>query len=282
MLLAMHEQELRKRADRLQELATVLVKLDRQVSGESEKAAHDLGRATVRFALAIRDLAEAGIGHRASLEAMFESPATPVDPLASERAELSLLSALLAGDVALDAFAWAELVRLNARPARHARTGQLPTMWPALMKRLDANPGDPMTNSARFLDVSLDAARDAIVAHRDPDLWSIRGAGTGMAFSLDLMTLSDHRTLAALNAIRHLPPPMPELPPAEISIGELRALYERRIEMLMYSAPALGSDQRIALKKALRFGGSSAPPLHEIAHRFARLVQLYLDRRRLT
>src|SRR5258708_2493381 len=129
---------------RLQDTALAPFTLQHEVTGQpTEKPAHQLGHATIRFAIALEALADAGEAAMFASEARFEPNHPPGDELAGERAQLALLSAIAAGDFALDAFAWAELVRRGWLLTRKA-DGRIPVLWSKLMVELDAAPNDQM------------------------------------------------------------------------------------------------------------------------------------------
>jgi hypothetical protein len=82
-------------------------------------------------------------------------------------AEVDATNALVAGDLAVDAFAYAELVRGEAAPT-WIPGGKIPGMWEPLVKLLESAPTDTMLRPVRYLDVTLTPARDLLVAHPDP------------------------------------------------------------------------------------------------------------------
>jgi hypothetical protein len=274
------EEGLGAEATGLAHLASALIGIRGDNTREtSEKASRDLGRATIRFSIALENLAAAATTAADAMEARFDRPAEPVDPLATERAELALLSAILAGDFALDSFAWAELVRRKATLGRDLH-GKLAVPWSTFMDQIDADPSDEMIRPARFLDVTLDAARDALVAHRDPELWPMWGSGTGGWFSLDLVTLDDVRVRRALDALEQITLPAPFGPPvARISS---RSEYSSIVDHLVGASLVLDRNARLLLRSAYRWGGFSSPSLATIASHYGHLVRLYLARRGVT
>lgn len=272
--------QLRREAETLEALARELVALRRdETGGASEKAANDLGHATVRFSIALDDLADRSLALSRDTDP-DDRPGDP-DPLAWERATLALLSATLAGDVALDALAWAELTRRGKPPREDPRSGRIPTLWPELMKAIDDEPAEPMTRHARFLDVTLDAARDAIVAHRNPHLWDVRMSGTGAPFRLDLITLERPRLVRAIRRLRGIQPSIGRPPfRPRMDDATLRWMFEQDVERLVYMAPSLGPNERKRLRECYRIAGISSPDLANLAGAFAALVGIYLERRR--
>lgn len=268
----------RREASLLPALALALIGLDRDATGlRTEKPAHDLGHATIRFSLALDDLAAAGEAAYVESNARFEPDQPRGDGLAGERAQLALLSAIGAGDFALDAFAWAELVR-RERPPEREKSGKVPWLWRDLMAELDADPTDPMTASARFLDVTLDAARDALGAHRDPELEQMTGTGTGGIYSLELITLSDARIRLALRCLDRITVPFSPYLPVTVD----RSAYRTKVEHFIAASSLLDSTARQNLRTAYRRAGIASPSLAAIAGRYRELVELYLSRRDLT
>lgn len=280
----MSRQGLIRAADSLEDLARRLVAIRREDTGTTtEKPANELGHAVVRFAISLGDLATASESGYRTIQAMTE-PDPGADPLGAERAELALLSAILAGDVGLDSLAWAELVRRKLLPGRGPGF-KVPMLWPNFMIALeapDADPADPMLVPARHLDVTLDAARDAIVAHRDPELWPMRSSGSGPdgidAIGLTLVTTDDYRVRAALQALDSLPWPLSRAAPSDPREG-LRTRYDLRVRTAVSAAGRLDARGRSTLRKAYRLGGMTTPDLGTMAEWFARLVSLYLERR---
>jgi len=267
----------RSEASALADLALALVRINRDDTGEaSEKAPQDLGHATIRLSIALEDLASAGEAAYAEMDSRFEPTRPPVDELAQERAELALLSAILAGDFALDSFAWAELVR-RSDPPRRRKDGWVPLLWPKLMEKLDADPSDPMTSPARYLDVTLDAARDALVAHRDPELWPVVGTGTGGYFNLELVTLDEARLRLALRCLNRITIPYS---PYLIETTS-RSAYRQKVEAFVEASPILDRTARQNLRTAYRWAGIHSPSLASIAQRIGQLVRIYLGRRRV-
>lgn len=114
----------RREASLLPDLALALFRFNRDETGlQTEKPAHDLGHATIRFSLALDDLAAAADAAFVESNARFEPDQPRGDGLAQERAQLALVSAIAAGDFALDSFAWAELVRLGDPPSAGRTAG---------------------------------------------------------------------------------------------------------------------------------------------------------------
>ena len=275
--------DLRSEAKVLERLARQLVAIDRDTTGQpTERPAQELGHAVVRFSIALADLATAAeVGFRTA-ESWFprdpDSPSGPVDDLGMERAELALLSAVVAGDVALDYLAWAELVRRGEVPIKRGRDGKLPVLWSVLMARLDAEPTNPMRPIARSLDVTLDAARDALVAHRDPELFPSRSIGTGSLLGLTLTTWDAERVAAALNTLPTIGGG--SRPPATAdAIANRQSGYDDLASTLVDAAVILGPDDRMNLRKAFRMAGIRSPSMVRIARWYRGLVELYLAAR---
>lgn len=278
---------LRTAADRLEALAGQLVAIDCDGTGRpSEKAAQDLGHAVVRFALALSDLAAwSDATHLYYGDVFAGRPAA--DPLAEEHAELALLSAILAGDVALDAFAWAELVRRGRARLRRRGDGKIPPLWPLLLDELEASAADPadrMLRLARLLDVNLDAARDAIVAHRDPELWNVAQSGSigdaATPLGLSLVTFDHERLRTALRVLVRVVPGVLGPAPDDLPEGGLRDAYEDVASFAAAVASELGPGARQDLRTAFRLGGIETRPLDAVAGWLADLVALYLECRR--
>lgn len=265
----------RREASLLPDLALALIRLDRNATGRrTEKPAHDLGHATIRFSLALDDLAAAGEAAFVESNARFEPDQPRGDGLAQERAQLALLSAIGAGDFALDAFAWAELVR-REKPPERGTGGKVPWLWRDLMETLDADPTDSMTAPARFLDVTLDAARDALGAHRDPELEQMTGTGTGGIYSLELIALSEARIRLALRCLDRIKLPFTPHLPTTVD----RMAYQTKVEYFIDASSLLDVTARQNLRTAYRWGGIASPSLAAIAGRYRELVELYLDHR---
>ena len=146
-----------------------------------------------------------------------------------------------------------------------------------LMDALDADPTNPMTAPARYLDVTLDAARDALVAHRDPELWPMVGSGTGGWFSLELITLSRARIRYAHRCLDAIELPFPVI--GYFVETSPRSAYSSRVDALVAASPILDKTARRNLRSAYRWGGFDSPSLAAIAGRFGKLVRLYLELR---
>jgi hypothetical protein len=265
---------LRGEAGLLRNPALRLIRMNRDETGEaSEKPAHDLGHATVRFSLALEALADAADAAQRESEARFDRSPPPGDGLAGERAQLGLLSVVFAGDFALDSFAWAELVR-RGDPPRRGKDGRVPILWPRLMEKLNAGPTDPITAPARFLDVTLDAARDALGAHRDPELEQMVGSGTGGYFSIDLVTLDPARIERARRCLDRIVLPLPYAPSMVESSPQ--GAYRMKVQRVIGASSILDGPARADLRRAYRWGGITSPPMAQIAARFRQLVDIYI------
>jgi hypothetical protein len=128
---------------------------------------YDLGRLTRSlgmWSIAIRRMAESGPASLRSSERRFrdhpEFGSPDLDPLASHRALLDVVSFLTAGDMVLDDFAAMQLARWSLG------AGLIP--WRTFTRRLDSGDrrGAVLLPSGRFLDLVLREARARIVAHR--------------------------------------------------------------------------------------------------------------------
>ena len=266
---------LRSQADRLRE-----IELD-DIGRPTEEPAHDLARAVVIWSIALRELAPAGLaaltGHVAGIH-----DGSPADDLVWERAQLRLLTAVVAGDVLLDSLAWAELVRRKRwEPPQHTGLAKVPVLWTVLMKVLDepSASNDPMRPPARYLDLSLDAARDMLVAHRDPELHMMRGAASWGRFTIDLFPHEQDRLETALEQARGIRTSVDYLPPDPADTQDLAGAFASRTEILLQMAVELGAEDRRKLRSAYRIGGISSPSLGAIAERVCVLVDLYLAAR---
>ena len=138
---------------------------------------------------------------------------------------------------------------------------------------------DPMRRHARFLDVTLDAARDMLVAHRDPELLLMRSATNLGAFSLHLTTLDEARIAAAVNVLRTMPFPVPQ---PQLDKARRGLELESAISTLLDVAGTLGPKERAQLRRVYRLGGLEAPDMTTIALRVGKLLDLYIDARGLT
>ena len=239
------------------------------------------------WSISLRELAAAGSAAWQTAQSGFsDAPTDGVNDLGIERAQLALLSATMIGDMVLDAFAWAELVRRGkwspwVRGERqHDRA---PVLWTDLMSVLDSPPptGDPMLAPARYLDVTLDAARDMLVAHRDPELEMIRGTGNLSPFTLHLFNIKQERLDAAYEVLTELWPPVVDVvsePPPTFWRSPVRA----RVATLVELSDTLGGDKRQSLRRVYRLVGIASPDLSSIAGRVALLTKLYLAARSFT
>lgn len=273
----MYAADIRAEARALADLARALVSLKRDDTGQpTEKPANDLGHATIRLSIALDDLASAAEAAYEATDARFEPARPVVDVLAPERAQLALLSAIFAGDFALDSFAWAELVRRKVPPKR-GKDGKMPFLWSTLMAVLDADPTDAMTPPARYLDVTLDPARDALVAHRDPELWPMVGSGTGGWFTLTMIPSRRGRFRIAQRCLDAIKLPIELVP--WFAAKSRRMVYSGRVEALVAASSLLDGPARKKLREAYRWGGFESPSMAAIASRFGQLIRLYLAHR---
>jgi hypothetical protein len=274
------DQALVDAAERLNARAVDLIAVRREDTGEStEQPAHDLARALAMWSICLRRLAEAGPGVWALMESGYpDGKQRASDPFAIEGAQVAMLSATVIGDTVLDAFAWAELVRRQRwrpwQPGDRGPWDRLPVLWSELMGVLDAAPDDPMTGPARFLDLTLDAARDMLVAHRDPELMLLRGASDVGTFSLHLRTMDDARLEAAFGVLRGIPGARPWS-------GGGRFGFEREVERLIGQAASLDRSDRLLVRHAYRLGGINLPDLGQIADAVLTLIDRYIDVRAL-
>jgi len=277
----------------LKRRADLLIAIEREQTGEpTEEPAHELARALAIWSISLDHLHAAGVGAWKQM-----------DPLSIERAQLALLSSTAIGDIVLDAFAWAELVRrrewrswrhrhvaqrCEERAARRARRkprnkerDRVPVPWTILMSVLDdGDADDRMIQPARYLDVTLDAARDLLVAHRDPELMLMRGASSYGPPTLDLRTLDRRRLAAALALVATIPSPFPR-PRPQAGAGWIRHAIDQEVSRHIALAGRLDGQGRKTLRRVLRLVGAHSPDMSAIANGVLQLVDDYIDRRSL-
>lgn len=273
--------DLQVEAQSLADLARKLIGIRREATHRrTEKPANSLGHATIRFSIALDHLATAGAAAADAMESRFAPVRPPGDELAVERAELALLSAIFAGDFALDAFAWAELSRRSRRlRLKHEKDGRVPVPWATFMDTLDGELRNPMTSRARYLDVTLDAARDALGAHRDPELELMTGSGTGGWFTVQLVSLSPARIRYALRCLDEIELAVPVT--GYFVPTSPHSEYSSRVDALVAASSLLNKHGRRKLRAAYRWAGFESPSLTAIARQFGILVRLYLEHRRV-
>jgi hypothetical protein len=180
---------------------------------------------------------------------------------------LDLTSAFVVGDLVLDHFAYAELVRRHNVPVWRRGIDKVPAMWPALMAVLEAS-RDEMLGPARSLDVSLAVARDVLVAHRDPDAIELPGFSSWGEVRLERPVPDDDRRLRAEQILKDvnqsLEHPWPEA-------------YDRRrlLDMLTSVSPILTPEVRRGIHNAIRAAGFESPPLTTVVADVIKLLRLY-------
>ena len=291
--VASHDRELIGQSGKIGRLAERCTALRPEDTGaSSEQPAHDLSRALAIWSIALEELAfaglpvfEAGIADPSVLNlsrsTIPEAWQRTDDYIAIERAQHRMLSAAMAGDIVLDSFAWAELIRRDVWRPGPGDGSFVVVLWTLLMTELDRPEcdSDPMRQAARYLDVTLDAARDMLVAHRDPELVLIRGASNWGSFSLDLDTFSIDRLAASLDTMRQIMSPVPRQDLDRSSEMSLRIAIDREMALLLGRARHLSPSDRKKMRRAYRIAGMHSPSFAAIAERVASLVELYLAAR---
>jgi hypothetical protein len=257
----------------LEALARQLFAINRDATGRGgEEHTRELARLVAFWMAALRRLAASGPGAWSAMETRFDRDPTerPVDHKdppegpAEFVAELDVLTAFIVGDMVLDALAYAELVRRDKVPTW--RPGdRVPDIWPRFMELLDADPADPMTQPARLLDVTLVHARDVLVAHRDPTLWSLPMYLSEGAVVLHRVTIDEDRkarAAAELDAVN-----------AGLEFSWPETDYKRLLGLVIAIAGNLGPDARGGIKRAYRLAGFDAPPMTRMVEATVRLLR---------
>lgn len=272
-------EQLKQAADELEEIARALFAIDRDATGRaSEQPTRVLARSVAYWMIVLRRLADSGADAWTALDAGFprdedEDPA-PASPKRAEGpaemvGELDAMSAFIFGDLVLEDLAYAELVRRGAVPAWEPG-GWLPSMWNAFVRLNDETPDPTMAADVRSLDLTLAPARDALVAHRDPTLYSLPSFASWGEVRLTRVTFDDDRKRAAEDDLRAanatLERPWP-----------VWSNYDRMLDTLVALAGHLSPDGRSAIKRAYGKAGFESPPLGGIVERTIRLLRRHLQ-----
>jgi hypothetical protein len=262
-------------ADGLQAVATRLIGIKRNDTGRpSEEPTYELARAVAAWMVAVRRLAASGEAAWIEAQRGFtrepddpELPPEP-DPFAMIRAQLDLTTAIVAGDLAMDDLAYCKLLRRDDLPTWRIG-GDVPAWWPALMRLLDRSPGDPMTRSARYLDVTLAPARDQLLVHRDPALWTIPSLASWGSVTRQRRTVRGERNAAAMDELRRVN--------ASLSFKWDESTFEGLLSVLVAIAEHLGPDQRKGIRTAYAFAGLESPSMSDIVNHALELLRLHAE-----
>jgi hypothetical protein len=264
-------------ADRLETLAAGLSALTRGLSGSpSAKPAEELARSIAYWMIALRRLAKSGTAAWGALDLAFpratdDGPPPEVSPDRAEPAELAseldVVSAFITGDMVLDDLAYAELVRRGQAPTWRPGVDQLPSMWPRFIRLIDQDLADPMSKTARYLDITLAVARDVLVAHRDPTWWYMPSFANWGEVTLARVAVEEERRAAGLRELQtvnsSLPFPWPETD------------YHHLLDLLIAIADHLDGAARGGIKKAYRAAGFESPSLADMVRAAIRLIELH-------
>jgi hypothetical protein len=266
--------ELLEVAAELEDRARAIATNGRGLTGHLvARATGELVRSTVYCVIALRRLSESGIAAWEAIDSRFppdpadppRDPSKATDPFADRKAELDVISCLLSGDMVLDDLAYAELVRRNLTPEWEAGQERMPSMWPRLMRVLDAEPADPMTGPARYLDVTLVHARDVLVAHRDPTIHYLPSYSNSGQVTLTRANIDPVRDTAAAERVSALA--------AELEYRPYGLDTRTLLDHLVALSPRLGREQRETIKTAYRYSGFESPHLTEMMTRVSRLLR---------
>lgn len=270
--------ELHDLADQFEDHVRALFPAARRLSGRPvARATNELARSVAYCVIAIRRLAESGIAAWNAIDLRFppdpddpprDESKTP-DPFAELVAELDVITCLLAGDMVLEDLAYAELIRRGKAPEWTPGEEKMPSMWPRLMKVLDGEPTDPMTEPARYLDVTLAHARDVLVAHRDPTVHYFPGFTNWGQVTLTRATVDRDRESAAAERVQALAEEINYLPHGL----DARMLLDHLVSL----SPKLDKRQREVIRTAYRYAGFESPPLGDMMQRVSRLLRLHRE-----
>lgn len=265
-------------SERLSDLVTRSTNVARdlfRVSGV-RRSTRELGRAVAYWAVAIRRLSASGPAAWADLDSrparaaagsgqVIEPDSAPAedaaaasepeaglphDPPPSYAAELDLLTALVMGDLCLDALAHAELERRQALPP-WTPGGRIPSWWPEFMTVVEEG-SDAMRGPARRMDLSIALARDLLVAHPDPHAVHMPSFGSSGGVNVYRPVIDDERRRRAEAMLR------------DIGTAEgipVTGHYYDLLDRLLGRAPLLEFPARAQIKDALRVGGFYSPRL---------------------
>ena len=258
---------LQSAADDLERVARALLGIE-HADRPTDRPSQQLGRAVARWMIATRRLATSGIAMWASGSPNAEPPADLPGP-AQMVAEVDATNALVAGDLAVDAFAYAELVRRKAAPTW--KPGQrIPGMWEPLVRLVEAESSDAILRPVRYLDVTLAPARDLLVAHPDPTTYDMPSFMSMGHVQLARPSVDPEREAAALDALRLAAKDQ------RVSYG-LDADYHRLLDYLQAIAGLLDRPAREAMKRAYRLAGYDAPPMTTIIPKAVGLFDRFLS-----
>lgn len=260
-------------ADDLEGLAHGLFAMNREGAGHGgEEHTRELARSVAYWMVTLRRLAASGPGAWAAIDARFEpsteKAAASADNPAEFVAELDVITAFIVGDMVLDGLAHGELYRRGKMPT-WTPGKKVPELWPKFMDLLDAEPSDPMAALARYLDLTLVHARDVLVAHRDPTLWSIPTFMNDGSVLLHRAAIEPERRAAA----------MVELEKAKAGLGFAwgETDYQRLLDFVVELAGRLDPAARASVKNAYRLAGFDAPPISRMVETTIRLLRLHAE-----
>ena len=200
-----------------------------------------------------------------------DDPPEPFDELpegdATFVSQLDVMTVFLIGDLVLEDFAWAELVRRGAEPRWRPGRDMVPGMWTKFMEVMDQ--GDPMCGDARYLDVTVAVARDLLVAHRDPTTSTLPSWSNDGGVTLLRITLDENRRARAFRMLLKANESLEVHWPAHD--------YEELRDRLVALAPRLGARQRAWLKASYRHAGIESPSLVEVGVKVRRILTRHLE-----
>lgn len=265
-------------ANELEDAARFLLGVDSEPLPPSRRTATtELGRSTAGWMIATRRVARSGAAAWDAHEARF--PRDPDDPPlepapefpegpATRVSELDVISAFITADMTLDDLAWAELVRREQAPTWRHGVDQVPTMWPPFMALLDAEPSDPMTRDARYLDVTLAFARDVLVAHRDPTVHYFPAWSSWGEVRLARHSVEPERQAAALERLQAVNATL-QFPWREDDD------YRELLDRLVAIAGRLDASQRAGIRAAYRHAGFESPSLADMTRAALKLLRIH-------
>jgi hypothetical protein len=138
------------------------------------------------------------------------------------------------------------------------------------MAILDDGLPEPMTDPARYLDVTLAVARDVLVAHRDPAAVELPMFASWGEVKLHRPVLHDDRKAEAERILRELNEGLEHPWPTVWGSAQL-------LETMIAVPRVLTRDVRNGIHRAYRAAGFDSPDLTEIARQVIRLVSAHRD-----